>query len=254
MSTIAFPFTLRDVGEIEPWRGADGTATLSWFGLTDGWYDVVIDEHRLFSPAGTTRGIDYQTVRLWEDLIELAPCALDPVPPEIATRLTDVDAWSAWSKRAAALKNAYDAGLVEAAVDWWRLRLLDAAHLVGAPWLRAWRDGDALQLQWASGTFCPADLQWSSPRGQATVPADVFRGALGTFDRELIAAMEARVCAIEQHGPPPGIAIDVAHLRHEQQDRATWLERALRIPRAREHSWDDVVAAIIALERELGPV
>jgi hypothetical protein len=58
-------FELRPLSDVQPWGDAESGLSLHWFGLTDGWYDVAIDEHRLYSGRGETRGIDYQVVRLW---------------------------------------------------------------------------------------------------------------------------------------------------------------------------------------------
>jgi hypothetical protein len=95
LPVIRFRFELRPVDKITPWGGQD--RMLHWFGLTDGWYWIELDGHELLRYSDTTlrrwRGegydaarpyVDYQVVRLWEDVIQLAPAVLEPVPADLA--------------------------------------------------------------------------------------------------------------------------------------------------------------------------
>ncbi|WP_405608827.1 DUF5984 family protein [Streptomyces sp. NBC_01508] len=84
--------------------------------------------------------------------------------------------------------------------------------------------------------------------GRVTVPMSAFTDAVTAFDHDLFAAMEERVTALEATGPPPGVGIDLHHLRHEQRDRATWLRRAL------DPEYDTGWAAVRAGVRLLAPV
>jgi hypothetical protein len=56
-AVIGFRFELRPLDEVEPW--GDDPPSLSWFGLTDGWYWIEAGGHELLrrrlSP-GTTSG------------------------------------------------------------------------------------------------------------------------------------------------------------------------------------------------------
>jgi len=248
VDTIQFRFELRDLAEVVPWGSAETGLTLHWFGLTDGWYDVIIGEHRLFGGPEDPRGIDYQVVRLWEDLIEVAPSALAEIPAVLHARLANVDAWKSWVEKARELDDRDE--LVTVASSWWFERQLSAIHLVGAPALQLWRMGDELRIHWHSSPRAANGSTWSSPNGNAVVMADAFRQALIDFDRDLISAMENRVTEIERGWRRSEITIDVEHLRREQVDRSTWLERALLSPRAR--AWDEVVDAVLELERRVG--
>lgn len=241
-------FELRPLSDVQPWGDSKSGLRLHWFGLTDGWYDVIIDEHRLYSGLGETHGIDYQVVRLWEDLLTVAPYALENVPEPLASRLADFDAWTAWVEKTWDLDDRDD--VVSTALDWWFHREMSASHLVRAPRLRMWRCGDDLHLHWKS---TPGETPvWSSPNGRATTNANAFREELIKFDRELIAAMGTRVSEIERNWSRPEIAIDVKHLRREHADRALSLQQAFEGPRSREPSWDEVVGAVISLENRIG--
>jgi hypothetical protein len=243
-------FELRPLADIEPWGDPESGLRLAWFGLTDGWYDLAIDGHRLYSSRGETRGIGYQVVRLWEDLITVVPFALESVPEPLARRLADFDAWTSWVAKAWDLDDQDD--VLSRALGWWSDRELSASHLDGAPTLQLWRCGDDLRLHWQSVSRESNMPAWSSPNGHATTNADAFREELIKFDRELINAMGARVSEIERSWSRPTIAIDVEGLRCEHADRSSWLQNALQGPRHRQANWDEVVEALIALENRIG--
>ena len=252
MDNVAVQFELRPIDDVVPWGDEKTGLRLHWFGLTDGWYDLIIGGHRLFSLLGETRGIDYPVVRFWEDLTEVARPALKPIPEPLVVRLRDVDAWTAWVDKVWELENRDD--VTSAALDWWFCRELTAIHLVGAPRLQLWRVGDELRMRWRSRPPEPDAVVWSSPAGQATTSAAAFRGALTKFDRDLISAMTARVESIAMNWSRPEIIVDVDELRREHADRSMWLEQRIDAPRHLESSWTETIDAVLALEQVVGPV
>ncbi|MFC8078740.1 DUF5984 family protein [Streptomyces sp. NPDC057307] len=229
---IEFRFGLTPVKDIQPWGG--DTPSLSWFSLTDGWYDMVADgPHLLRYPDGTC--VDYYVVRLWEDLLDALPAALEPVPRDLLPFIAG--GHSTWL--------ATDSPDTEAAAGWYGQHSLDMGYLRSAPHIRWWRTvsqagGDLMTVTWTHAQ----DVD----DGRVTLPTTHFVAAVTNLHHDLLAAMEARVTTLEATGPPPGVAIDLPHLRHEQQDRATWLRRALE--RACETDW----AAVRAGVRLLVPV
>lgn len=250
MDRLRIFFELRPLADVEPWGNPDSDLRLHWFGLTDGWYDLVIDGHHLYSIAGDTRGIDYYVVRLWEDLIAVAPYALEPLPEPLASRLADFDAWTSWVEKTWDLDDRDD--VVSTALDWWFHREMSATHLVGAPTLQIWRCDDELRLSWKSRPRDSETPAWSSPNGEAATNANAFHEELIKFDRELISAMSTRIREIERNWDRPEIAIDVEDLRRDHALRASQLQRALQGPRYGQRSWDEVVEAVIALEKRVG--
>jgi hypothetical protein len=46
---LRLSFELRPLEDVRPWGTLESGFHLHGFGLTDGWYDVVVGEHRLFS-------------------------------------------------------------------------------------------------------------------------------------------------------------------------------------------------------------
>ena len=76
MTRLRLHYELRDLESVAPW--GDDPPSLHWFGLTDGWYDLQLDEARIFETSDSDgRGVDYYVARMWEDLIAVAPHALN---------------------------------------------------------------------------------------------------------------------------------------------------------------------------------
>lgn len=229
---IQFRFGLTPVRDIQPWGG--DTPSLSWFSLTDGWYEIKAGGHHLLRHRDGTH-VDYYVVRLWEDVLDALPEVLEPVPDDLVPFLAgDPSTWL-----------PTDSPETEAAADWHGQHSLDMGYLQSAPHIRWWRTvsesgGDLMTVTWTHAQ----DVD----DGRVTLPTTDFVAAVTGLHRDLFAAMEARVTTLEATGPPPGVEIDLPHLRHEQQDRATWLRRALE--RTRETDW----AAVRAGVRLLVPV
>ncbi|WP_328397791.1 DUF5984 family protein [Streptomyces sp. NBC_00390] len=244
---IRFRFDLRPVAGIQPWGGDD--PSLHWFALTEGWYWIEAGGHELLrysertlhrwageegGGTATSPYAAYYVVRLWEDVIEMLPEVLEPVPEDlvgfVAADLGD------WPSR----ENTPEA---EAAGLWHSDRSMYMGPLRNAPHIRWWRtiiDGDdAVTVSWQHRS--DSEIEFAGPpEGTATVPTRSFVAAVAEFDRALLAAMDERITALEAAGPPPGVGLDLRHLRREQQERAGRLQQA----RARECDTDwDVIRA-----------
>jgi Family of unknown function (DUF5984) len=250
MDTFTIAFELRPLADVAPWGTPESGLSIHWFGLTDGWYDVVIDERHLFRvEGGDARGVGYQVVRLWEDLIEVVPAVIDESPADLASRLADVDRWNAWFARAWELENVDE--LQDVGLAWWSRRRVSTGHLRGAPHLYLWRHGEVLHVHWRSRPL-PGAPFWSSPHGNAVLTFDAFIDELVRFDRTLIEAMAARVDSIATAWDRSEIAIDVDQLRREHDDRATWLAQSMRVRHPTMYSWNEVVEAVTKLEDLIG--
>lgn len=223
-----FNFALRPVADIQAWRGPKGP-TLSWFALSDGWFWLALAGQEILKVEGPmTPGdlpyVDYQVVRLWEDLIAMLPAVLSEVPTDVAERLEDRAAWDVVLERT---KEADDAERAALGMGWWWERQLDNAYLAAAPKVHLWRRNEVIYARWSTPK---SEHSWCPVEGEATIAVDDFLAELRAFDATFIAAMSERVTAIKSEGGIEGVNIDLAHLEHEQLDRATWLERALAAP------------------------
>src|SRR5687768_14423788 len=90
-------FSLAPLEEITPW-GNEGALSLSWFGFSLGRYRLKFGPDYLLNYSDEAvrliaqrypdvypgPWVDYQVVRLWEDLIRLVPYVVRPVPDELA--------------------------------------------------------------------------------------------------------------------------------------------------------------------------
>lgn len=189
------------MAEVEPWGDPD--PGLHWFALTAGDYWIELGGRELAR-------VDYFAVRLWEDLLQLLPSALQPVPADLAEFVAaDRGRWNAWLEDEKSSERAWDAVL------WHGEHSLDFGYLRRPPRVRAWRT--------VTGGRDEVTVTVDDSRG--SLPAASFTDAVRRFDAELIAGMERRVEELERTGPPAGVELDLTQLRREHDDRATWLAR-----------------------------
>ncbi|SDF40336.1 hypothetical protein SAMN05216553_101463 [Lentzea fradiae] len=213
---IRFHFRLRPLAEVAHWDGR-----LHWFGLTDGWYRIEVDGHKLFHHGEAHSPVDYYVVRLWEDVQELFPALLEPVPADLADRMTSDQ--KAWYGR--------DLEGVDEALDWYSGHLMNTSYLPGVLSVLWWRsvdgDRDTITVDWRhsrAGAWVCAE----PGRGRATVSTEAFLRAVEEFDRELIDAMGRRIAEVEAGGVAADVELDLEQLRQEHQLRARSLATAMR--------------------------
>ncbi|MFI1382039.1 DUF5984 family protein [Embleya sp. NPDC020886] len=223
---LRFRFVLRPVSAVRPW-GAD-PPRLGWFILTDGWYRIEVGGHELLryadvAPDSEPPWVDYHVVRLWEDVLDLMPQALEPVPADLLDFVAGELPAATWPA----------APEIEAARAWHAGHSLTMGHLRAAPDIRFWRTvsggADTMTVAWSHPVDPDDDdpiVFTAPPTGRVVLPTDAFVAAVTAFDRELFAAMEERVAGLEAAGPPAGVDLDLRGLRHEQRDRAGWLAEA----------------------------
>lgn len=224
-------FVLRPTADIQPW-GEPGRFSLSWFGLSDGWYWLDLGGQELFrvrEPEIATQPpyADYQIVRLWEDLLDLLPAVLEPVPADLAQLLRTPERFLATVER---LQNDDLADenwrpRISEGLAFWHARHLDSGHLVAAPHLWLWRDNATVHALWRSSTR-DAKL-WLPAAGYLSMPVDQFVSELRAFDQAFLKAMGERVQSLQRSEGVAGVHIDLEQLAVEQRDRSTWLESAL---------------------------
>jgi hypothetical protein len=226
---IRFRFELRPLAEVAAW-GRD-KPNLHWFGLTDGWYWIEIGNVCLLKFAADYEipYVDYYVVRLWEDLLQLLPAALEEVPADLVGFLESDD--RDW--------NEAESEAVDAAMDCWSSRDVYFGYLREPPSLRCWRTADQITINWN------APANFAEPRAlRTTIAVTDFVAAIEQLNAALMTAMEARVTEVEEF-PLPGIALDLTHLRSEHGERATWLTRARSSPQ--QTDWSAVRTGAVQL-------
>lgn len=231
---IRFQFQLRPLDQVHPW-GRD-KLTLHWFGLTEGWYWLDLNGHQLLRySAETVRRrqadghddppyADYYVARLWEDLLQLLPTILEPVPADLLPFI-ESDA-TPWTTR----DDESDADTT--AEVWYGDHYLDFGYLRNGPKVRCWRTisaDDMVTIDWWYQRLDPDDdIVFAGPvRGRTAFRTQQLTDAVRDLDRQLMAAMDKRVSELERRGSPPGVELDLVALRNEHRQRTTWLAHAL---------------------------
>ncbi len=233
---IRFRFELRPLDEVTPWGDPP---SLHWFGLTDGWYWIESGGHELLRRTRLDDPrpyVDYQVVRLWEDVNVLTPGVLEVVPADLVPFVaTDPGQWVCdWLDVAGGEDGGCDPNTpdhpVATAALWHEAHALDLGYLRNAPRLRFWRtvrgDRDEVTVDWRHED----DGEIGFTAGAAVrfnVTTAGYLEAVHRLDRELMSAMRQRIEELEGRGGLPGVAVDMVELRREHEDRGRWLAKNL---------------------------
>lgn len=266
-----FDFHLRPLDEIQPWgKPADNSLSLSWFGFTDGFYRLKVGEEFLLNytpeiishwtrkyPDTKSTLIDYQVVRLWEDVLEMLPHVLSPLPDELIGYLQTKNlsltafnhAASSWlDKQDNPVTDSPEWEIFDQATDWLRRkRRLDVFYLRHRPYIWMWAHTDTVTITWDTCDETEDDLPvWSAQNGSFSMPRSQFLDHVHRFNDELISQMEKRVAGICREWNRPDIFIDCPALQREQEDRAIWLQNALGKSPS-QVDWTKVMDAVVRI-------
>jgi len=268
---MLFNFKLRPIQDVAPW-GREGNHSLSWFGLTDGWYWIDCDGHELFRRAGSIDQLlkhqgfqlsdapytDYQVVRLWEDILEILPDVLSPIPTELLRKIRPGLTANFWHQQIAEsiftdgreIPNSEKAKY-ESATDWLGLRRLDSLYLTQGPRIWLWSDSSQVFIHWNNtGLMMDGNELWTAQSGTYSLSRECFIEEVRSFDRRLITAMDERVQEIQQRWERPQIRIDKNALLSEQNQRSQWLSQAFeRLKNTPQLDWQEVADAIAHFEK-----
>ncbi|HKU07730.1 MAG TPA: DUF5984 family protein [Bradyrhizobium sp.] len=249
-------FTLAPIEKIVPW-GEPGSYSLHWFGLTYGEYWIQAGNAALFEysdharNAGMNRYCEYQVVRLHEDLLDMLPHILEPVPQSLVPYIhgQSAKAWRnaycAWRDRDDDVTDAdYLGEIADAAVLWSERRHLDSAYLSPSANIAIWSDRDHVHIEWDN-----RDRQfegrpaWSAGVGAYQMSRDEFIEEARSFHVRLMDQMAARVDQVVAGYLPSEIQIDLLGLAREQEQRARSLDSALKVGIPR-NDWQQTERAI----------
>ena len=267
-------FRLRPLGEITPWRDADGSNPyLGWFGLTDGWYWIAVGNVELFrysrailahwvreaggepwiARMGGLPYVDYQVAQLWSDLLWFLPDVLAPVPPQLAVALAS-GAWTQWEQEAEvavmeALPKHEAINLLYGATRWLGKRELDSAYLVSGPLTRCWSDGSQVHLKWDNQERMLYGMPaWEASVGHHVISPAAFHDAIGDFNERFLRRMADRVAIAQGEWERPEVTLD-PHLAESQRANTQWGQGRLTTGAQQEpDDWDTVLASIARIE------
>lgn len=256
-----FQFELRSIDQIQPW-GPPDDPSLHWFGLTDGQYWIQAGEHSLFEyskaareKSGVSACCDYQIARLYEDLIGLAPYALEPVPEELQRFITLEEErpwnhyWTKWYESMNGSTAPEDTmSLLDEAGPWIGRRTLDSAYLTPSANIVVWSDQASVLIQWDNRNQLLDGCQaWSAQFGSWQLPRSRFMDEVRSFHDRLMNQMEKRVSQVEAGALGRHVRVDLEGLRRAQYSCSQSIERNLGKP-APPTDWSTVIAAIRTLE------
>ncbi len=237
-----FEFELTPIELIQPW-GEPPNLSLHWFGLTDGKYRIRVGDDYLLNYSDeylghtgrSTSFVEYQVVRLWEDILEMLPAILEPVPEELHFLLeTSALARSDWYE---------DEDFPEEYIFWVCDRELDCGYLTNAPQITIWSTENDVIVSWDCVLNTEnGDPVWSATRDSFRMSRNHFLTAVTEFDSALIAQMKDRVDSVVSGWKSNSISIDLSQLIREQEDRSTWLANHLR--RTPNTPWEEVIRHI----------
>lgn len=262
-NSIRFCFDLDPVADIEPW-GEPGRAKLHWFGLTSGRYWIETPRGEVLSYTPEVQRlwnfphahVDYQVARMFEDLQEHLPAALEPVPNDVAIFATTKQ-WLArlrsWVEDDSSDKVGLDRWeLYEAAMSWFWEREIDTAHLSYGPRISIWRMGDEVHFRWCTDENRDRGVTvFTVPDGEYSMDALSFEAAAYDFGHRLLGEMRNRVEGIRVAGwKRSDCTVDLDVLVADQENR----ERLFRQgkPRAHQTNWDEVRRHLAILKEQVG--
>jgi hypothetical protein len=187
-------------------------------------------------------------VRLWEDILDMLPSVLEPLPSELFNFFEkEKNAWFRWESEALNwVDNQPDEDdaleTFEFAVSWQSARRLDAAYLQNSPKIWIWSTEESVIISWDNTDIVLEGIQvWSATQGHYCIKRDEFLNEVRAFHDKLMSEMAARVGSVCDRWCRTEIRVDTQHLRYEQQDRKTWLGHALK--KLPSTHWEDVLAA-----------
>lgn len=251
-------FELTPLNEVKPW-GATNNQSLSWFGLTDGQYWISVGQDSLFEYSEHARNVgggrycEYQVVRLCEDILDMLPSIMEPVPPTLVQYLSG-DSGNAWRAKLSSWSNEHIDVVDEE--EWWRLielagslslnRFLDSAYLSPSTSILMWPDEKSVHIEWDNrGKIIDGKPAWSASMGLFQMPREDFVREVESFHFRLIEQMTSRVSQVVSGALTPDIRIDFPGLLSEHEERLNEFNRALE--NSVTTSWDEVEHAIMAI-------
>ena len=250
------------------------TTGLSWFWLTDGFYWMNVDGQKLFENSeeclrysekeGYTypnrefqKCMDYQVVRLWEDMIEILPSISQPVPKEFHQLLSQ-----SLVKISADSDLFYDyVNLIDETpeykannkyfdkpfyLDSYRLCTM---HIGLSPTLYFWRfkdsNEDNMHIAWdftqtfttESGKEIPV---WSATIGHFEMSYESFMQEFNGFHNRLMYAMELKIKEIETKPELQALLCENYDLRKEHNERIESVERQFKEYPV-NFDWDEMI-------------
>lgn len=260
---MLFNFELEPLSNVVPW-GESNSLSLSWFGLTDGQYWIQAGDHSLLEYCeglteqwGGKRYCDYYVARLYEDLMEMLPYILEPVPellqPYISGETARVwkEANDYWWKNSDELDEESFLDISDAASSWTENRSLDTAYLSPGSKITIWSDDSTVYIEWDNrNEMIDGKPAWTAQFGSYELSKNSFVSEVRSFHERFMDAMTHRVENISSETFPPDVSIDIESVRSENEIRSRPIDRSLNqleLPT----NWEMVYTSIREIENSV---
>jgi hypothetical protein len=263
---VLFNFNLTALEQVQPW-GEPGNCNLHWFGLTDGEYWIQAGDDALleYSDAaregfGYPRYCSYQVIRLYEDITEMLPHILDPVPGRLMPYISWCHGASTWDATLASWCADEDTADEESFRDMWGAasawsgqRTLDTGYLSPSARIRLWSDNEVVHIEWDNrDRLIEGKPAWRAVHGSARVSRVEFVREIHAFHTALMSQMAQRVERVLAGDLPTSVNVDMVGLQREHAVRSRPLDRELGPP-AVPTDWDGVWKAIAQIGQRANP-
>lgn len=261
---MLFSFNLLPLDQVDAW-GEPGELRLHWFGLTLGEYWIRAGTDTLFEykePTGTSasgRYCEYQVSRLYEDVLEIIPAILEPVPTDLIRYISGDSArqfenriceWEESSEESAEGSDRWDR-VYEASL-WIAERSLDSGYLTVSSGIRIWSDESVVNIEWDNRDRLRDGRDvWSAKHGSYALSRDNLLQEFISFHERLMMQMGERVDEVLSGAITSVVDIDLDLLQKQQSDRSNLSDSKIG-PRVGSTDWNVVQKAIARLERAMG--
>ena len=253
---MLFNFTLIPLDQIGPW-GSPDDPHLHWFGLTDGEYWLEVGDSKLFEFSsqvqaihGVGRYCSYYVVRLHEDILEMVPHILEPVPPAFVPYISGESgrAWQATAKAWIEESEEYSDFQWET-VLWSGRRKLDNGYITQPANIHFWSDESTVHIEWDNTRRkIDGEPAWSATRGSYQLSREDFLQEVRSFHDRLMEQMRERVKQVIAGQLPAEIKIDLNQLEREHAHRECELKRCFDPPQP-PADWEQIREAIRQCEQ-----
>ncbi|MCE9526134.1 MAG: DUF5984 family protein [Planctomycetales bacterium] len=259
---MLFNFTLVPVENVQPW-GEPGNLNLHWFGLTAGQYWIEAGEASLLEYSkqvrekfGDPRYCEYYVARLYEDVMEMVPYVLEPIPPVIVPYISGISG-QAWEATFRAWMESHDEQplndrfwkIVDAESRLTNPRYMITNYLSPPAKIIMWSDESMVHIEWENRDKLFKGVQaWSAVQGAFALPREKFVSEIQSFHSRLMEQMTVRVDQVLAGALSPEIQIDLVDLQREHEFRSLPIDRT--IARSMQPTdWRRVHEAIQEVER-----
>lgn len=252
---MLFSFKLKPLSEIKPW-GAPEHPSFSWHALTEGEFWIEAGESSLLEysenarPQGPRHCI-HPVAQLHEDLMNMLPYILEPVPQALTPYLFG-DTATAWWEAYEGWYDHNEASLEQSEAlqridhDAHRLmygRILDVSYLEENTHIAIWSDDESVYIGWDNRDATHGGHPvWTAGFGEFQMSRREFMAEVQSFHSRLIEQMAERIEQVRSGALPPGIMVDMDALAIEQDSRDDELHDALNLES--ETDWGAVQRAL----------